>query len=114
MTHPSIGARRRRYVLERFVDDPDGFGGSLRRYVAGPLLWGTLELVGHAQRIRGGRADAVASHRIRIAYRTDVTPAMRLASGPRRFVIRAVVDPDGRARDLVCEVEESFEAETTV
>ena len=110
MTHPPIGARRRRYVLERFVDDPDGFGGHLRRFVAGPLLWGTLEATGHAERARGGRSDAVATHRIRIAYRADVTPAMRLASGQRRFAIRAAGDPDGRGRDLVCEVEELIEA----
>lgn len=95
MTHPPIGARRRRYVLERFVDDPDGFGGHLRRFVAGPLLWGTLDSTGHAERTRGGRSDAVATHRIRIAYRADVTPAMRLTSGPRRFAIRAAETPTG-------------------
>ncbi|GJE19329.1 head-tail adaptor protein [Methylobacterium marchantiae] len=110
MTHPPIGARRRRYVLERFVDDPDGFGGYLRRYVAGPLLWGTLDGTGQSERARGGRSDAVATHRIRIAYRADVTPSMRLVSGPRRFAIRAAGDPDGRGRDLVCEVEELIEA----
>ncbi|EHP72150.1 hypothetical protein MetexDRAFT_6740 [Methylorubrum extorquens DSM 13060] len=42
-------------------------------------------------------------------YRSGVTPAMRLADGPRRFAIRAADDPDGRRRDLVCEVEEVIE-----
>ncbi|TXN19131.1 head-tail adaptor protein, partial [Methylobacterium sp. WL9] len=31
---------------------------------------------------------------------------MRLAAGPRRFAIRSAGDPDGRRRDLACEVEE--------
>lgn len=26
-----IGARRRRFVLERPIEEPDGFGGTLRR-----------------------------------------------------------------------------------
>jgi head-tail adaptor len=34
---------------------------------------------------------------------------MRLADGTRRFAIRAADDPDGRRRDLVCEVEEVIE-----
>lgn len=38
--HPPLGARRRRFVLERPLEEPDGFGGVLRRYVAGPVLWG--------------------------------------------------------------------------
>lgn len=110
MTHPPIGARRRRFVLERPVEEPDGFGGSLRRYVAGPLLWGAIEAVGTPERIRGGRADAIVSHRVRFAFRAGLAPPMRLACGPRRFAIRAAVDPDGRRRDLVCEVEELIDA----
>ena len=110
MTHPPIGARRRRFVLELPLDESDGFGGALRRYVAGPLVWGAIEAIGSPERTRNGRADAVATHRVRLAYRTGVTPAMRLAAGPRRFAIRAAGDPDGRGRDLVCEVEELIDA----
>lgn len=109
MTHPPIGARRRRFVLELPLEEPDGFGGSLRRYVAGPLVWGAIEALASPERTRNGRSDAVATHRVRLAYRTGVTPAMRLAAGPRRFAIRAAGDPDGRGRDLVCQVEELIE-----
>ncbi|MDB5645189.1 head-tail adaptor protein [Methylobacterium sp.] len=101
-----IGARRRRFVLERPLEEPDGFGGVLRRYVAGPLLWGAIEPLGTLERVRLGRAEALATHRVRFAYGAAITPAMRLASGPRRFAIRAAGDPDGRRRELVCQVEE--------
>jgi SPP1 family predicted phage head-tail adaptor len=111
MTHPPIGARRRRFVLELPLEETDGFGGSLRRYVAGPVLWGAIEALGSPERTRGGRTDAVATHRVRLAYRAGITPAMRLTSGPRRFAIRAAGDPDGRRRDLVCQVEELIEAQ---
>lgn len=109
MTHPSIGARRR-FVLELPVEEPDGFGGSLRRYVAGPVLWGAVEATGARDRVRNGRADAVPGYRIHLSYRAGITPAMRLAAGPRRFAIRAAGDPDGHGRSLVCEVEELIEA----
>lgn len=101
----SIGARRRRLVLELPVEEPDGFGGTLRRYVAGPVLWGAIEPLGAVDRLRGGRDDSVATHRITLRARPGLTPAMRLAAGPRRFAIRRVVDPDARGRDLVCHVE---------
>lgn len=109
LTRPPIGARRRRFVLELPLDEPDGFGGRLRRYVAGPLLWGAIEPLGSPERTRNGRADAVATHRVRLAYRDGVTPAMRLSAGPRRFAIRAAGDPDGRGREVVCQVEELVE-----
>lgn len=110
MTHPPIGARRRRFVLERPVDDPDGFGGAVRRYVAGPVVWGALTRVAAQDRVRDGRDDRVATHRIGLRYRPGVLPEMRLSAGPRRFAIRTAGDPDGRRRDLVCEVEELVEA----
>ena len=99
---PSLGARRRRFVLERCVEEPDGFGGVLRRYVAGPMLWGAITPVGMVARELGGREDERATHRVTLRARADLSPLMRLAAGPRRFVIRTVTDPDDRGRDLVC------------
>ncbi|KQT19996.1 head-tail adaptor protein [Methylobacterium sp. Leaf399] len=110
MNSSPIGARRRRFVLESPIEEPDGFGGSLRRYVAGPLLWGAITPLGATERAGGGRADRRATHRIRLAYRDGVAPPMRLSAGPRRFAIRLAGDPDGRRRDLLCEVEELVEA----
>lgn len=107
-----IGARRRRFVLERPLETPDGFGGVLRRFVAGPLLWGAIEPLGNRDRTLFGRSDRVATHRIRLAWRPGILPTMRLTAGPRRFAIRAAGDPDGRGRELVCEVDELFEDAT--
>lgn len=108
-TSAPIGARRRRFVLEHALDEPDGFGGSLRRYAPGPVLWGALTPLAATNRVEGGRSDRVATHRIGFRYRPGIAPPMRLAAGPRRFAIRAAGDPDGRRRELVCEVEEIIE-----
>ncbi len=101
-----IGARRRRFVLERPLDTPDGFGGHLRRFVAGPVLWGALTPLGQREPVRGADARTSVTHRLDLRYRDGLAPPMRLVAGTRRFAIRNAVDPDGRRRDLVCEVEE--------
>ena len=106
MTRISIGARRRRFVLELPQDTPDGFGGVVRSYAAGPQLWGAIEAVSGEERLQGDRPELAASHRVTLRHRTGVTGAMRLALGPRCFAIRSAADPDGRERALVCLVEE--------
>jgi len=103
---PHIGARSRRFVLEMPSDTPDGFGGVIRSYTAGPQLWGAMELLATAERRRADRVEGVATHRVTLRYRQGITGAMRLQSGLRRFAIHSAADPDGTQRDLVCIVEE--------
>jgi SPP1 family predicted phage head-tail adaptor len=106
MPSPSVGARSRRFVLEVPQEAPDGFGGVVRSYAAGPQLWGALEMVEAQERLRAGREEQAVTHRVVLRWRPGVTAAMRLGLGPRRFAILAAADPDGRRRDLVCLVEE--------
>lgn len=102
----SIGARSRRFVLELPLERPDGFGGVIRSYAQGPQVWGAIEMISGAERVRADRPEQSLTHRITLRYREGVTGAMRLASGRRRFAIRAASDPDGSRRNLVCLVEE--------
>jgi SPP1 family predicted phage head-tail adaptor len=101
-----IGARSRRFVLEVVKERPDGFGGVIRSFAAGPQVWGAMELVAGIERRRADRPKGVATHRVTLRYRPDVMAAMRLTSGLRRFAIRSAADPDGTGRELVCLVEE--------
>lgn len=101
-----IGARSRLFVLEVPHETPDGFGGVLRSYQAGPQLWGAMEMLSGTERIRADRPEQAVTHRITLNFREDVTSAARLTLGLRRFAIRAASDPDGSRRDLVCIVEE--------
>ncbi|CAA2156123.1 hypothetical protein MBRA_01738 [Methylobacterium brachiatum] len=78
----------------------------LRRYVAGPVLWGAIAPSGLADRPEGGRTDALPGYRVTLRTRVALDPTMRLAAGPRRFAIRAVSEPDAKGRDLICHVEE--------
>jgi SPP1 family predicted phage head-tail adaptor len=106
MKHLAIGARARRFVLELPLETPDGFGGVIRTYAAGPQLWGALEMVHQAERDLAASSEQAVTHRVRLRWRDGVTRAMRLSCGPRRFRIKAATDPDGAKRDLVCLVEE--------
>ena len=88
------------------LERPDGFGGVIRSYAPGRQLWGAMEMLSGAERVRADRPEQCLTHRITLRYREGVTGAMRLTSGLRRFAIRAASDPDGSRRDLVCLVEE--------
>lgn len=103
---PAIGERGRRFTLELPLETPDGFGGVVRSYQPGPLLWGAMTLLSAGERTRADRPEGVATHRVTLDHRDGVTSAARLSLGPRRFRIRNAVDPDGRRRTLVCFVEE--------
>jgi SPP1 family predicted phage head-tail adaptor len=92
--------------LEVPLESPDGFGGVIRSYAAGPQVWGAIEMLKGEERVRAGRSEEAITHRVTMRYRDGVTAAMRLARGLRRFAIRAVADPDGTRRELVCLVEE--------
>ena len=106
MPRPAIGARRRRFVLEVPLETPDGFGGVIRTYQPGPLLWGAIEMLDMTERMRADRPETAVTHRITLAFREGVTGAMRLSCGPRVFRIKAASDPDGARRQLICLVEE--------
>lgn len=102
----SIGARSRAFVLEMPNETPDGFGGVIRTYQPGPLMWGAMEMVSGTERNRAGRAEQAVTYRITLPYREGVSGAMRLTLGPRRFAIRTAADPDGSRDRLICLVEE--------
>ncbi|HJW77174.1 MAG: phage head closure protein [Microvirga sp.] len=101
-----IGARGRRFVLELPLESPDGFGGVVRTYAAGPQLWRAIELLRGDERVRAAHSEQAVTHRVTLRYRDGVTAAMRLVRGLRRFAIRSAADPDGSRRELVCLVEE--------
>ncbi len=106
MNRSSIGERRRLFVIETPLETPDGFGGVLRNYQSGPVVWGALEPLSGDERSLAGKIEEVVTHRVRIRYRHPLAANQRLALGPRRFRVRASHDADDRRRELVCLVEE--------
>lgn len=103
---PPIGQRGRRFTLELPLDTPDGFGGTIRTYQPGPQLWGAMEVIGTAERVRADAPEATSTHRVTLPFRSGIGPDQRLTLGTRRFRVTHADDPDGSRRALVCLVEE--------
>ena len=101
-----VGALRRRLLLEAAVATPDGLGGTTQVYETVAAVWAQLEWIAGGERWRRGRPEQVATHRVTLRWRDGVDAGQRLRDGDRLFDIRAVADPDGGRRRLVCLVQE--------
>lgn len=101
-----VGALRRRLLLEAPVETPDGAGGSLRAFETVAAVWAQVEWLSGNERWQGGRPEQATSHRITLRWRNGVDAGQRLRDGGQIFEIRAVGDPDGGRRRLVCLAEE--------
>lgn len=103
----TVGALRRRLVLEAPVSTPDGLGGATQSFQTVAALWGQVEWLSGREIWRMGRPEQLSTHRITMRWRAGVDAGQRLRDGSRVFDIRTVVDPDGGRRRLVCLVEET-------
>jgi len=101
-----VGALRRRLLLETPVETPDGAGGQFRSFETIAAVWAQVEWLSGNERWRGERPEQAVSHRITLRWRDGVDAGQRLRDGEQVFDIRAVADPDGARRRLVCLVEE--------
>ncbi|MDP3257594.1 phage head closure protein [Bosea sp. (in: a-proteobacteria)] len=101
-----VGALRRRLLLEAAVPTPDGLGGTTQAYETVAAVWAQLEWLSGGEHWRRGRPEQAATHRVTLRWRAGVDAGQRLRDGDRLFDIRAVTDPDGGRRRLVCLVQE--------
>lgn len=102
----SVGALRRRLLLEAPVETLDGAGGRLIGFETVAAVWAQVEWLSGNERWRGERPEQAVSHRITLRWRVGVDAGQRLRDGGQVFDIRAVGDPDGGRRRLICLVEE--------
>jgi len=102
----SVGALRRRLLLEAPVATPDGLGGATHAYETVAALWARVEWLSGGERWRFGRPEQAATHRITIRWRDGLDAGQRLRDGDRVYEIRAVADPQDGRRRLVCLAEE--------
>lgn len=102
----SVGAMRRRLVLEAPVPTADGLGGATLSFETVAALWGRIEWLSGSERWRFGRPEQVATHRVTIRWRAGVEAGQRLRDGERVYEIRAAADPEDGRRRLICLVEE--------
>ncbi len=102
----AVGKMRRRLTLEGAVATPDELGGTTQIFEALAAFWAQVEWLSGTEQWRQGRPEQIATHRVTLRWRGDVDAGKRLRDGSRVFDIRAVADPDGSRRRLVCLVVE--------
>ncbi|MFN3672650.1 MAG: phage head closure protein [Bosea sp. (in: a-proteobacteria)] len=101
-----VSAMRRRLLLEAPVETSDGLGGTRSSYRQVAALWAQVEWVSGLERWREGRPEQIGTHRITLRWRAGIDASQRFRDGERIYAIRALGDPDGGRRRLVCLAEE--------
>jgi len=98
----ATAAMRARLALQRPLTADDGAGGLTTTWQDVTALWAAIRPLRGSE---GHWLDAPAgslTSEVTIRWRAGVRPDMRLVGDGRVFDIRAVFDPDGRRRRLVC------------
>ncbi|MFN7115014.1 MAG: head-tail adaptor protein [Alphaproteobacteria bacterium] len=100
-----IGALRHALRLQTAHRAPDGGGGwhlVWQDAASNPVIYAAIETAGGGEVLRQHQRVPAISHRLRIRYRIDVVPGMRLvdATGAAAYEIVSLHDARGDARWL--------------
>lgn len=96
-----IGTLRRRVTIQTFEPTFDEFHQPVKDWVDYTTVWGSVEnLTGReyfqAQQVETNTVDT----RITIRWRDDITAHMRALANGKTYDIQAVLDKEGRERQL--------------
>lgn len=99
-----IGPLRKRVTLQRNTGTTqDAYGQPVASWQAVTTVWAEVVPASGLERFVPGAVQetAVLTHRVRLRYRSDVTPGMRALWGSRVLDIERVDDPTGRRAETV-------------
>ncbi|MDE2579548.1 MAG: phage head closure protein [Hyphomicrobiales bacterium] len=97
---------RARVTLEAPNDTPDDAGALQRVWTPFAAAWARIAPLRGAETFVAGGQETTLQYDITLRWRGDLASPMRMRYGARLFYIRAVFDPDGARRWLVCRCEE--------
>lgn len=106
------GRMRARVTIQSRTITQDALGQAVESWSTVATVAADVRMAGGSERfVSGGdQEQAAIDYVVRMRYRSDVTPLMRLVWGSRTLDIESAVDPDGRGRELVCRCIERLEA----
>lgn len=96
------GLLRQRVTIQAPNVVTNAYGEPITSWVPLATVWGSvLPLAGReAMNQEAGQVQATVQQDVRIRWRSDVSPRMRLVVGARALDVESVEDPDGRRRVL--------------
>ena len=96
----NIGSLRHRVTIQQYGITRDDFGAEVPDWMPLATVWASVEDLAGKEYFAAQQVNAEVSTRIRIRYRGDIKPQMRVVYGARVLDIQAVLDPEGRRREL--------------
>ena len=104
--YPTIGELVHQVALLAPIRSPDGSGGAAVTYALEAELWADIRTRSGQSHLIADRLAGSLTHSIWIRWRPGLTPDHRFRFDTRTFLIRSVLDHDGRHRFLECSCEE--------
>jgi len=97
------GKLRHRVVFQTKVTESNAYNEEVvSRWDDTFWAWAEIDPPKGREYFSAGQKQASVVQRVRIRYRSGVTPAMRIKFGTRIFTIDSVINPDERNRELIC------------
>ncbi len=98
-----IGRMRQRVTLQQPTLTQNSYGEPVAAWSDVQELWASiLPASGMERYVSGGeQLQAGVTHRVRMRYRSDVSPIMRLLWGTRTLEIDSIQDPSGKTSEMV-------------
>ncbi|MBC7193869.1 phage head closure protein [Marinobacter sp.] len=95
------GELRHRILIQRLASGQDEYGQPLNAWQDVATVWAKIEDLSGREYFQAQQVPtAQVSTRITIRWRPDIEPTMRVVHGARVLDIKAVLDPDGRRREI--------------
>ena len=96
----AIGSLRTRLTVQQRSSTTDVGPVKTVAWSTLAAVWAEVVPVQGIEQRQVGAAIATTTYRVRIRYRTDVTPAHRIVWGSVTLQVNAAYDPDGRRQYL--------------
>jgi SPP1 family predicted phage head-tail adaptor len=94
------GRLRHRIEIQRATVTRDAMGGEIKAWQTTAIRWANVVPLAGREYFAGQAGDATVSHRIELRYLPGIVPSMRVKTGDRVLDIEAVLDIEGRHREL--------------
>jgi SPP1 family predicted phage head-tail adaptor len=99
------GSLNKLVTIQAKTDTVDAIGQPINTWVDVATVWADIRYLSGLESIKSDAPNSIAKVSIRVRYRADITPAMRVVAGSIVYKITAVLpDKKNRSVDLACEV----------
>lgn len=97
----NAGALRHRITLQQPIETQDEFGEVVITWQDVASVWAEVADLSGREFFAAMQTVSEITTRVRLRHRSDVETRWRMVVGARVLDIQAVIDPDGRKRELL-------------